>query len=110
MPGLDGRPDAGPAGGLSRDERARDVLPEFPAPDRRLYRRHVEYGDVRGDPEGAQQHDVVPDRLGGDQRDFSLATNYASAFTTAEYLVPPSGCENRTINAWAYRGLQYYRG
>jgi len=50
---------------------------------------------------------VVP---AGDPRDFLVATNYGSAFTSAEQLAAPTACENRAGNAWAYRGLQYYRG
>jgi len=65
------------------------------------------FAEIRKGPNNTTSFLIIP---AGDQRDFSVATNYASAFTAAEYLVPPSGCENRTINAWAYRGLQYYRG
>ncbi len=46
----------------------------------------------------------------GDPRDFRVATNVAATWTGAAQLAPPADCENRASNAWAYRGLQYYRG
>jgi len=46
----------------------------------------------------------------GDTRDFAVATNVGSAWTGNDLLNPPAACENRATNAWAYRGLQYYRG
>jgi len=46
----------------------------------------------------------------GDSRDFSVATNVGTAWTGNDLLFPPAACENRATNAWAYRGLQYYRG
>ena len=65
------------------------------------------FGEIKKGPNNTTSFLVVP---AGDPRDFTVATNYTSVFTAAEQLVPPTACENRAINAWAYRGLQYYRG
>ena len=65
------------------------------------------FGEIKKGPNNTTSFLILS---AGDPRDFAVATNYATAFTAAELLTPPTGCENRTINAWAYRGLQYYRG
>jgi prepilin-type N-terminal cleavage/methylation domain-containing protein len=65
------------------------------------------FGEIKKGPNNTTSFLVVP---AGDSRDFAVATNYGSAFTPAEELVAPAACENRSGNAWAYRGLQYYRG
>src|SRR5262249_49552152 len=56
---------------------------------------------------GSASTGIVP---AGDERDFRVATNYASTFSAAEELIPPTACEARATAAWLYRGLQYYRG
>lgn len=65
------------------------------------------FGEIKKGPNNTTSFLIVP---AGDMRDFQVATNFTTAFTAAENLTPPAGCENRAINAWAYRGLQYYRG
>ncbi|MES2788935.1 MAG: DUF1559 domain-containing protein [Planctomycetota bacterium] len=65
------------------------------------------FGEIKKGPNGPSSYLVV---AAGDSRDFSVATAYASAFSAAEALVAPAACETRSGNAWAYRGLQYYRG
>jgi len=65
------------------------------------------FSEIRKGPNGSASTGVVS---AGDERDFRVATNYASTFTAAEELVPPAACEARATAAWLYRGLQYYRG
>ncbi|QDU38028.1 Type II secretion system protein G precursor [Maioricimonas rarisocia] len=50
---------------------------------------------------------VVP---AGSPQDYQVATRVASTWTGNDLLSPPADCENRATSAWAYRGLQYYRG
>jgi len=46
----------------------------------------------------------------GSPDDLRVATNITGAtWTGVDQFAPPITCENRAINAWAYRGLQYYR-
>lgn len=65
------------------------------------------FAEIKKGPNNTTSFLVIP---AGDSRDFSVATNYTSTFSPAEELVAPVACENRSGNAWAYRGLQYYRG
>ncbi len=46
----------------------------------------------------------------GHPDDFRVATRATSTWSGADLLDAPSECETRGTNAWAYRGLQYYRG
>jgi len=64
------------------------------------------FGEIRKGPNGTTSTAVIP---AGDVRDFSVATNVATAFSAAEMLAPPAACETRATAAWLYRGLQYYR-
>jgi prepilin-type N-terminal cleavage/methylation domain-containing protein len=46
----------------------------------------------------------------GDPKDFQVATDVVATWIGNDLLFPPADCENRATQAWAYRGLQYYRG
>jgi len=65
------------------------------------------FGEIKKGPNNTSSFLVVP---AGDQRDFQVATNGTGPWTGNDQLSPPAACENRATNAWAYRGLQYYRG
>lgn len=66
------------------------------------------FAEIKKGPNNTTSFLIVP---AGDSRDFSVATNFtAGAWTGNDQLSPPAACENRAGNAWAYRGLQYYRG
>lgn len=66
------------------------------------------FAEIRKGPNNTTSFLIVP---AGDPRDFRVATNATGgAWTGNDQLTPPAACENRAVNAWAYRGLQYYRG
>jgi len=65
------------------------------------------FAEIRKGPNNTSSFLVVP---AGDPRDFNVATNATGPWTGNDLLVPPAACEIRSGNAWAYRGLQYYRG
>ena len=67
------------------------------------------YAEIKKGPNNTSSFLIVP---AGDPRDFNVATNVTGGvdWTGNDQLVPPAACENRAGNAWAYRGLQYYRG
>lgn len=65
------------------------------------------FGEIKKGPNNTSSFLVV---AAGDPKDFLVATNGTGPWTGADQLAPPAACENRATNAWAYRGLQYYRG
>ena len=65
------------------------------------------FSEIKKGPNNTTSFLVVP---AGDQRDFQVATYSTSVWTGNDLYYPPADCENRSGNAWAYRGLQYYRG
>ena len=66
------------------------------------------FAEIKKGPNNTTSFLIVP---AGDPRDFNVATNFTSGtWTGNDQLTPPAACENRAGNAWAYRGLQYYRG
>jgi prepilin-type N-terminal cleavage/methylation domain-containing protein/prepilin-type processing-associated H-X9-DG protein len=65
------------------------------------------FSEIKKGPNGTTATATI---AAGDSRDFQVATSYSSTFTSADELVPPSGCQTRSSPAWLYRGLQYYRG
>jgi hypothetical protein len=65
------------------------------------------FGEIKKGPNNTSSFLVV---AAGDQKDFQVATNGTGPWTGNDQLTPPAACENRATNAWAYRGLQYYRG
>jgi len=62
--------------------------------------------EIKTGPNGTSSYQKIP---AGDPRDFSVATSSTVNWTGSDLLFPPSSCENRATNAWAYRGLQWYR-
>ncbi|MFN5586952.1 MAG: DUF1559 domain-containing protein [Planctomyces sp.] len=65
------------------------------------------FGEIRKGPNNTSSFLILP---AGHPQDFNVATNATGPWTGAAQLFPPAACENRAVNAWAYRGLQYYRG
>jgi len=67
------------------------------------------FGEIKRGPYPGTGSTLTPVPA-GDPRDFQVATNVATWTSPADDLVPPVACENRSLSAWQYRGLQYYRG
>lgn len=65
------------------------------------------FAEIKKGPNNTTSFLVV---AAGDPKDFMVATNVPGPWTGNDLLTPPAACENRATNAWAYRGLQYYRG
>ncbi len=66
------------------------------------------FAEIRKGPNNTSSFLIVP---AGAPHDFNVATNFTTGpWTGNDQLSPPAACENRAVNAWAYRGLQYYRG
>ena len=62
--------------------------------------------EIKTGPNGTSSYAKPPV---GDPKDFTVATSASINWTGSDQLFPPAECESRARNAWAYRGLQWYR-
>lgn len=65
------------------------------------------YSEIKKGPNHTSSLKVV---AAGKFDDFRVATRASGDWSGNDLLVHPAECENRSLSAWAYRGLQYYRG